>query len=273
MIKSEKDKYLLIGLLGVLFAIISWFLVASPIKNKTEELKTQNVTLKQTADLYVEISTGIDEYKKRIENLTSEKEGILDTYPASIAREDQIMFWANMENTFQDQLAVSTLNMAIWEEVLPEQLTEPAPVVEETEDTATEDAAAEDAQNAAAAEPTPEDAVTQAAQEAAAAVHLYRAPMNFSYVATYRGLKNMINYLFSQSDKMNIENLNVAFDSATGNLAGNIDMNQFYLMGTDKQYTPAQIPTVSKGVSDVFHTVEGAALTPEETQEDTDTED
>lgn len=264
MIKSEKDKYLLIGLLGVLFAIIAWFFIASPLKTKTEELKTANVSLKATADLYVEISSQIDDYKQKIEDFSTEKEQILAAYPASIAREDQIMTLVNMEDAFNKDLAISAATLDPWEVMtLPQE--EAAPVAPEITDETATDASSTEA-TTEVAEPSAQDAVIQEANQNAASVILYRVPSNVTYVATYSGLKNMINYLFSQNDKMNINNLTVAFDASTGNLAGNMGMNQFFMMGTDKQYEPVRIPTVPKGVSDVFHTVEGAGLTPEETE-------
>lgn len=273
MIKTERDKYLLIGLIGVLFAIIAWFFIASPIKTKTEELKTANIPLKETADLYVEINAQIDTYEKKIEDFATEKETILAAYPAAIAREDQIMSLVNLEDTFHEDLAISTLTLSAWETVmLPQE--EAAPVATETTDEAATDEAA-DAATTDVPAVSAQDAIIQEANLEAANVILYRAPSNFTFVATYSGLKNMINYVYSQNDKMGIENLTVAFDSTTGNLAGNMDINQFFMSGTDKQYAPTKIPTVPKGISDVFHTVEGAGLTveTEEAEEVEETEE
>ena len=278
MIKTERDKYLLIGLIGVLFAIIAWFLIASPIKTKTEEIKIANIPLKETADLYVEISSQIDTYEKKIEEFAEEKETILATYPAAIAREDQIMSLVNLEDTFHEDLAISTLTLSAWETVmLPQEEAAPA-VAETTDETATDETATTDVATTDVPAVSTQDTIIQEANLEAANVILYRTPSNFTFVATYSGLKNMINYVYSQNDKMGIENLTVAFDSTTGNLAGNMDINQFFMSGTDKQYAPTKIPTVPKGISDVFHTVEGAGLTveteeAEEVEETTESEE
>ncbi len=260
---SERDKNLLIGVLGILFAVVAWFFIASPIFKKTDELEIANVTLKQTADKYVEVNAKMDEYKKSITKLTEEKTTILNSYPADMSREDQIMFWINLENTFSGQLAFSSLSMSPWEELSAGAPAEAAPVPEET-DLTTEEAEATDT----AATPEQSTPVANLPE-----LHLYRAPINFGYNATYVGLKGMIQYLFDQLDKKNIENLSVSFDSSTGNLSGTIDVNLFYLMGTDKPYTPKRVPDVMKGVSDVFHTVEGAGLTPNEQETENDGEE
>ena len=54
------------------------------------------------------------------------------------------------------------------------------------------------------------------------------------------------------NDKKSIEGLAVSFDDETGNLEGTLDMNMYYMVGTGKDHTPATIPTVPTGVSNVF---------------------
>jgi len=69
----------------------------------------------------------------------------------------------------------------------------------------------------------------------------------------------MITHLYAQTDKKCVEGLSLAYDSATGNLMGSLDLNQYYMTGIDKNYQPTSVPTVPKGVRDVFHTVGGSA--------------
>ena len=156
------------------------------------------------------------------------------------------MFLANMENVYTNDLAVENITMSAVVEVTAE-----TPAVQETAPAtdATTDPAATDTTAATTVEP--EIIIPE--------VHMYKQPVNYSFRCTYKGAKDMINYLFAQNDKKAIEGMTLAFDSETGNLMGTLDLNQFYMMGTEREYQAIPTPTVLKGVSDVFHTVNGNA--------------
>ena len=51
----------------------------------------------------------------------------------------------------------------------------------------------------------------------------------------------------------------MAFDSETGNLRGSLQLNQYYMIGIEKEYQAIPVPVVPKGVKDVFHTVNSNA--------------
>ena len=187
---SQKDQYLLTGLIGVLFFIIAWFLIASPVKEKTAQIASENVGLQSTAELYTAINARLDEYQGEIDTLQAKQEDILSLYPSNMIREDEIMFWANLENAFPDTLAVSSLSMSTWEEVLPVQDTAAQSAdTTATDETTTDETAADTATDETAGA----DAATAQAAADTSMIHLYRAPINYNYTATYRGLKSMLN--------------------------------------------------------------------------------
>lgn len=250
---SKKDQCLLVGLLGALFLFVSWYFVFTPLQEKTMALETENVALKAKADLYQSINANLPKYEEGIATYEEEIVQISNRYPVHISREDEIMFLANMENVYTNDLAVENITMSAVVEVLAESAAAQtaAPV---TTDAAATDAAATDdaATDAAATAPAePEIVIPE--------VHLYKQPVNYSFRCTYKGAKDMIYYLFSQNNKKAIEGMSLAFDSETGNLMGTLDLNQYYLMGIEKEYQAIPTPTVLKGVDDVFHTVNGNA--------------
>lgn len=231
---SKRDKCLLLGLFGGVFLLLAWLYGATPLQEKTAALQTENVTLKAKADLYQAINANLPTYEEGIEKMERQIADIANSYPVYISREDEILFLANMENTYHSDLAVENITMSAVEEIL-------ANVVVETEDT---------------------EAVTQeaaTATEAVPEIHMYRQPVNYSFRCTYKGAKDMITHLYAQTDKKCVEGVSLAYDSATGNLMGSLDLNQYYMTGIDKNYQPTSVPTVPKGVRDVFHTVGGSA--------------
>lgn len=236
---SKKDKCLLIGVVGILFLVIVWFYVVSPLKEKTAILETENIALKAKSEMYLSINANLPKYEKEIADMKSEIAAISAAYPVQISRQDEIMFLANMENTYHTDLAVENITMSVVEEVFAETLTDTTQVSAEGADAATSEAVAEE-------------------QVVVPEIHLYRQPVNYTFRCTYKGVKEMLNYLFAQTNKKGVEGLSLAFDSETGNLRGSLDLNQFYMIGIEKDYQAIPIPAIPKGVDDVFHTVNGA---------------
>ena len=236
---SQKDKCLLIGLLGGLFLFVSWYFVYTPLQEKTTTMEMENVDLKAKADLYQSINANLAAYEEGITLYQQEITEISNHYPVNISREDEIMFLANMENIHTNDLAIENITMSSVTEVMPEGAPAPdAAVSEETVDVA-------------------ETAQTTETQTEVMELHLYKQPVNYSFRCTYKGAKDMIAYVLGQSDKKAIEGMSLAFDSESGNLMGSLDLNQYYMMGLEKEYQKLNIPTVPKGVRDVFHTVNG----------------
>lgn len=235
---SKRDKCLLLGLFGGVFLLLAWLYGATPLQEKTAALQTENVTLKAKADLYQAINANLPTYEEGIEKMERQIADIANSYPVYISREDEILFLANMENTYHSDLAVENITMSAVEEIV-------ANVVVETEDT---EAVTQEATTA-----------TEEVVEAVPEIHMYRQPVNYSFRCTYKGAKDMITHLYAQTDKKCVEGVSLAYDSATGNLMGSLDLNQYYMTGIDKNYQPTSVPTVPKGVRDVFHTVGGSA--------------
>ena len=237
---SQKDKTLLIGVVGALILFLSWYFVYTPLTEKTAVLETQNVELKAKADLYQSINANLPKYEDGIAANRQRIVEISNRYPVHISREDEIMFLANMENMHTNDLTVENITMSNVTEVVAGDAAnaETAPVVTETAETT-------------------ETTETTETAEAPAEIHLYRQPVNYSFRCTYKGVKDMISYVLGQSSTKSIEGMSLSFDSESGNLMGSLDLNQYYMMGLDKEYQAIKIPTVPKGVRDVFHTVNG----------------
>lgn len=213
---GKKEINLLIGLLGVLIAVGVWMFVASPMKDKTQLIEVENAELKVKSDEYQAVNAQRAQFEADTLNLQEERATLLSAFPSGMTKEDEIMYWANMERANSSSLALSNLVMSGWSEVFVE-------------------------------------GQPEATEEGGTQLHLYRVPVNYTYQATYTGVKDMVNYVFSKNDKMSIESITASYDGTTGNLIGTIDVNMYYMSGSGNEYVPATIPTVPTGVADIFH--------------------
>lgn len=225
---DSKTKVLILVLLGAGVIVAAYMLVVKPMQQKTATLEAENVELKIKADEYTAVNAQRAVYEQGIVDLTAEREELLANFPAGMTREDEIMYWSNMEKENIDTLAISNLAMSGWEEVYV----------------------------AGAPEASGEEGATQ--------LHLYKAPVNYTYQATYDGVKNMVKYVFAQNDKKSIEGLNVSYDTTSGNLVGTLDMNMYYMNGTGNDYKPTPIPSVPTGITNPFRSTDSLMLETEE---------
>ena len=213
---GNKEKNLIKGLIGVVLAVLVWMFVASPIKDKKEALAAENESLKVTKDEYEAINAQKAKYEQGMTKLQAEREELLEDYPSGMLREDEIMYWANMERANAGQLILESIAMDNLQEVIV-------------------------------------DGAPASDEEGATQLHLYKAPVNYGFKSTYDGLKGMVDYVFAQNDKKSVETVSAAYNNETGNLEGSLVMNMYYMVGTGKDHTPATIPSVPTGVSNVFN--------------------
>lgn len=223
---GNKEKNLIKGLIGIVLAVVVWMFVASPIKEKKEALAAENETLKVTKDEYEAINAQKAKYEEGMSALQAEREELLEDYPSGMLREDEIMYWANMERANAGQLALENIAMDALQEVYVD------------------------------GAPEGEEGATQ--------LHLYKAPVTYGFKSTYEGLKGMIDYVFAQNDKKSIEGVTASFNTETGNLEGNLNMNMYYMVGTGKDHTPATIPSVPTGITNPFRATNTKVITEAE---------
>ncbi len=233
---SKGQRDLLIGLAGVLIAVLCWFLVASPDIEKREALEAENAELRPKAEEYQAVHARVDEYKASITTLDAASDEIIKHYPSDVQREDQLMYWANIAASHPLNLVFEDIELGEWDAVAI------AGLAEESQDIVTTDE-----------EGNPVVADEDFA-DAKAEYKLYSATMAMDFGSTYEGIKDMLKYIKGQNDRSSIESINVYYDEGTGFLVGALGLRMYYLDGTGKEYQPQFIPTVPTGVEDVFRT-------------------
>ncbi len=234
--KSQRD--LLIGLAGVLIAVLCWFLVASPYIEKRQSLEAENETLRPKAEEYQAVDARVDEYRESIVTLTNTENEIINRFPAGILREDQLMFWANIDSAYPLDLAFADIELGEWD-----------PVAVAGLDESSQEAVDYDEEG----NPIVHD---EDVPEMNADYKLYGATMAMDFASTYSGMKNMFAYVNALNDKNSIDTLEIEYDEESGLLKGVMGMHLYYLEGTDKEYQQYFIPTYPTGVDDVFRTAD-----------------
>lgn len=79
-----------------------------------------------------------------------------------------------------------------------------------------------------------------------------------SYLALYKTdeMKSAFAYIIDNYNRSVIDNVAIAFDSSKGELNVNVDVNKYYITGTEKTYEAPDFSGVSLGTDNLFSTLE-----------------
>lgn len=246
---KKSEIQLLIAVIGVLIAVCTYFLVYSSFNEKSDALEAQNVTLSsQVATLeildqrkadYIEATGKMQSYITNFEN----------RFPADILPEDSIM----MVKTLEDYTRTEVANIAFGSEAevvytpAADAATATADATAAT-DTTTTDAAA--TTTTASTSPVSTDGT------AYADTHMYEVPLSISISCTYDDFKGLVRYIYNQQERESIQGVSISYNETDGMLTGNMTMNTYYLLGTDKVYSSPYIPDMQMGVDTIFGNME-----------------
>ena len=234
---KKSEIQLLIAVIGVLIAVCTYFLVYSSFNEKSDALEAQNVTLSsQVATLEILDQRKAD-YIEATEKMQSYITNFENRFPADILPEDSIM----MVKTLEDYTRTEVANIAFGSEA--EVVYTPAA------DAATTTADATAATDAAAS-PVSTDGT------AYADTHMYEVPLSISISCTYDDFKGLVRYIYNQQERESIQGVSISYNETDGMLTGNMTMNTYYLLGTDKVYSSPYIPDMQMGVDTIFGNVE-----------------
>lgn len=246
--------------LGVLFLLIAIGLIKPSLDDKHDELQAVNDQLSAELTQIEGLEANMASYQEQSQAFQEENAEILSRFPAEVRPEDVILFAKELQDTSDmkvNSIGVTPGNLIYAMNAAP---VEAAPV----EETPAEGENA-DAQNAgdAAVAPTDEagiDASLGIIDEASVVrpdYNLFQMAVSYDFNISYRDLKKITGEILSYRDKQNIAGVSLSFDEQTGKLVGNLNVNRYYLTGTDKVYESPDAGSIKKGTNNIFGTIDG----------------
>ena len=246
---KKSEIQLLIAVIGVLIAVCTYFLVYSKFNEKSDALEAQNVTLSSQVATLEALDQRKADYIEATEKMQSYITNFENRFPADILPEDSIM----MVKTLEDYTRTEVANIAFGSEAevvytpAADAATTTADATAAT-DTTTTDAAA--TTTTASTSPVSTDGTVYAD------THMYEVPLSISISCTYDDFKGLVRYIYNQQERESIQGVSISYNETDGMLTGNMTMNTYYLLGTDKVYSSPYIPDMQMGVDTIFGNVE-----------------
>ncbi len=225
---NRKDVQLLILVLGILVAVLSWQFVYNPNQEKAEAINAENDTLRNTIAELEALDARKEQFIADTASMQQECAEIAEHFPAGFLLEDAVMYLYNMENVTQNQVVIPSIGFG--------QVTE----VPYSGNTAVGEYVLVDE-----------------------GIKLYTAQDNVSFTTTYTGLKNMVHYIYDMPGRKSLSSVNLSA-SSDGYLTGSMSVDFYCMTGTEKLYVPVDIPGVVLGKSNIFGVLEENANTGSE---------
>lgn len=238
---KKSDINLLIGLFGVLIAVLAYYLVFVSFNEKTDILNAQNATLQTEVDYLQDLADHKQQYIDETESMQAEIDEIKDQFPAEYKAEDDILYVRGLEKDFEAFVNSLGIGASAVIEVAQAAPAAPAPTAE-----------GDDLEGDAAA-PAP---ATPVAAAPASQVLLYRTPLTVGMTSSYASVKDIIQKINTDRDRKSIEQIGMAFDTETGDLTVSLNYNAYSLAGTEKTYQTPSIDGISFGTNNIFNTAE-----------------
>lgn len=257
---KKSDIQLLIGAIGVLLAVCTYFFVYAKFNEKSDALETENATLQSRVATLEILDQKKADYATATENMKQYITGFENRFPAGILPEDSIMNILHLEESTNTKVASLGFGTD----------TEVPYVAAQTADAAaatTADAATTDATAAGTTDTTAANGPISTEGTAYADTHMYEVPLSFSIECTYNDFKGLVRYIYNLQERESIRGVSLSYSTETGALSGNMTMSTYYLQGTDKVYSEPVIPNMEMGVDTIFGNLgENASADAENTQ-------
>lgn len=232
---TQRDKNLILVMLGIVLVFCSYYFGFRTLKSMQESLEQENTALTGQIRALNEIAMNQEQYLQDTKELKAEMDKVIAQFPVDITSEDIILYTRDLERKTNSY--VSSISMPALTSV---------PVAAELETDVLNqygDITGAVAQNAFVNEGKVPDTAN---------MFLSKIESNISYSISYSGLKTMIQDITTDTGRKSIDNVSLVFNENTGDLSGTMTINYFLLSGTGKEYIQPSITGNLRGVESIF---------------------
>ncbi|MDD3414410.1 MAG: hypothetical protein PHY47_10465 [Lachnospiraceae bacterium] len=228
---SKKDTQLLIGLSGLLIAVLVFWFLYKPLTEKTEVLRNENVQLTARVAQLEQMAANESNYKSETQRMNNELTQTYNLFPSNVLTEDVIYLALNQEIVAPLTVQGIAIDAS-------------AQIYAVSQNSISQNSIS---QNAVSENAVPEGNPSN--------VVLFNQPATFSYQSSYEGFKRSLDNICNNQNRMTIESVTAAYDNTTGLLTGSTKVNMYYLTGTGKGYIAPDFSNVPVGTNNLFGTV------------------
>lgn len=251
---TDLQKALIIGLLGVVIALVAVFYIAKPNYDTMNSVKAENMTLQQRLTELQQKQAKRDQYLAETEEYQQKFDDILAAFPADLNQEISIMFVQGIKDDYD--FDVSTLGLGQKEQFYTLGIgggdtalnadgtaAEAASTEAASEETASTEAETETA-NA-------EDAADGGVVDTSGYV-CYRAAFPITYSGSYSAIKDVVSFVDNYSDRMVVDSIDITYDAEGDLYTGAMNLMCYAIESEDRPERSIDLNDVEIGVDNIF---------------------
>ncbi len=244
---TKKEIALLLGVLGVAAGALSYYFGYTKLEEKAAELNSQAAELETKITKYESWEANRETYIAETEEMKTKIGEIVGDFPSYALVEDDMKLAYQLDYVDPSYYRyINAMSFADTALVYTTDYSATASVEEET-------------------------GVSVDAVDSYPKYSLYDNVVNYTMSSTYEGLKDMVASIYAQSNKRGITAVTLGYDNSNGLLNGNVTMDSYYLVGSDKPYSQPSLTPVPKGTENPFGTVDVFENAPEEAASEAET--
>lgn len=250
---TKYIKFIFYGV-GVLVLLIAIAVIKPSLDDKHDQLKAVNDQLSANLAEIEGLEANQATYEEQSRLFQEENAQIISQFPVEVRPEDVILYAKELQDT--SDLKVNSIGVTAGNLIYAMNAAPAAAPVEETP------AEGENTEGTVAAVDTGMDPSLGIIDEASVVkpdYNLFQMAVSYDFNTSYRDLKKIVQEILDDEDKQNVANISISFDEESGKLVGNLNINRYYLTGTDKVYESPDAGSIKKGTNNVFATVDGPA--------------
>lgn len=256
---GNTEKAIIMIVVGVAIALLAIVYIAKPNYESAQSIAAENVTLQARLDELNEKQSHREETLAETAEYEEEYDTILNSFPADLNQEIIIMFLEGIHDS--NEMNWQSVSMGREEQfyTLGSGGADASIATDDTADTSTEASTEE----ASSEEQTTDVAATDGTATTSTGLQCYRAIFPIAYAGSYESLKNVVNYVDTNSDRMTINSIDIAYDETNDVYTGNMELYCYAVKGEDRPERSVELNEIQTGVDNLFNTgyVEGAADT------------
>ena len=253
---GNTEKALIMVIIGVAIMLLGIIYIAKPNYESAQSIAAENVTLQARLD---ELNEKQSHREETLAETAEEYDTILNSFPADLNQEIIIMFLEGIHDS--NEMNWQSVSMGREEQfyALGSGGADASIATDDTADTSTEASTEE----ASSEEQTTDAAATDGTATTSTGLQCYRAIFPIAYAGSYESLKNVVNYVDTNSDRMTINSIDIAYDETNDVYTGNMELYCYAVKGEDRPERSVELNEIQTGVDNLFNTgyVEGAADT------------
>lgn len=212
---SDRDKKIILVIVLLAVILLPVFLLIRPKIEDIKSLESEVASVEERYNYLKALSEKQPYYEAQIAELNKGRDALLQGYAAGITQPNIIMF---LKNNIEDSIGI---NMTV----------ESFSGIGETVIT---------------------DGYTDESGNYVEGLTALSSTTNVSYSGDYDSVKNMLDYVFNNDEKMLISSIDMSYSAENGIISGMFSISQFAITGNGKSFNPISVPKMNHGNETIF---------------------